>query len=41
MGPQDGSPALAPVLALMHAEVPDDLVGAVVDGFGDASGRGA
>ncbi len=27
---------VAPVLALMHAEVPDDLEGAVVDGFDDA-----
>jgi hypothetical protein len=26
------------VLALMNAEVPDDLEGAVVDGFGDDAG---
>jgi len=29
------APELGPVLALMHAEVPDDLAGAVVDTFGD------
>jgi len=32
---KSGAPGVAPVLALMHAEVPDDLEGAVVDGFGD------
>ena len=32
---KSGDPALAPVLALMNAEVPDDLEGAVVDGFDD------
>jgi len=31
-----GAPELAPVLALMNADVPDDLAGAVVDRFGDA-----
>ncbi len=31
-----GAPELAPVLALMNADVPDDLEGAVVDRFGDA-----
>ncbi len=31
---------VAPVLALMNAEVPDDLEGAVVDGFGDDAGVG-
>ncbi len=35
-----GSPGVAPVLALMHAEVPDELEGAVVDGFGDDIGVG-
>jgi len=38
---KSGAPALAPVLALMNAEVPDGLVGAVVDGFGDAAGMEA
>ena len=32
---KSGDPAVAPVLALMNAEVSDDLEGAVVDGFGD------
>ena len=35
-----GDPALAPVLALMQAEPPDDLEGAVVDGFDDETGAG-
>jgi RecB family exonuclease len=35
---KSGAPDLAPVLALMNAEVPDDLEGAVVDGFGDDAG---
>ena len=30
------APQLAPVLALMHASVPDELAGAVVEGFGVA-----
>lgn len=38
---KSGAPGLAPVLALMHAEVPDDVEGAVVDGFGDDAGVGA
>jgi RecB family exonuclease len=36
-----GAPGVAPVLALMDAEVPDDLEGAVVAGFGDDAGLGA
>jgi RecB family exonuclease len=32
---KSSDPEVAPVLALMHAEVPDDLEGAVVDGFDD------
>ena len=35
---KSGSPEVAPVLALMNAEVPDHLEGAVVDGFGDDAG---
>jgi hypothetical protein len=35
---KSGAPDLAPVLALMNAEVPDDLEGAVVDGLGDDAG---
>jgi hypothetical protein len=37
---KSGAPGVAPVLALMHAEVPDDLAGAVVDDFGDAGAAG-
>ena len=32
---KSGAPALSPVLALMNAKVPEDVEGAVVDGFGD------
>ena len=32
---KSGDPEVSPVLALMHAEVPDDLEGAVVEGFDD------
>ena len=32
---KSGAPGVAPVRALMEAEVPDDLKGAVIDGFGD------
>jgi RecB family exonuclease len=35
---KSGDPDLAPVLALMHADVPDDLEGAVVDGLGNDPG---
>jgi RecB family exonuclease len=37
---KSGAAAVAPVLALMNAEVPDDVEGAVVDGFGDDVGVG-
>jgi RecB family exonuclease len=37
---KSGAAGVAPVLALMNAEVPDDLEGAVVDGFGDDVGVG-
>jgi ATP-dependent helicase/nuclease subunit B len=33
------APAVAPVLALMGADVPGELAGAVVDGFGDDAGE--
>jgi RecB family exonuclease len=37
---KSGAAGVAPVLALMNAEVPDDVEGAVVDGFGDDVGVG-
>ncbi len=38
---KSSDPAVAPLLALMDAEPPDDLEGAVVDGFGDETEVGA